>query len=124
MFLIIIITLALTNVGAFVILKLKKVKKVFLIISVIILTFVEVKADTNNWYRRKDDVTFVKNVLRNEVINLNDSTCYHVRYGKQMVYLSIYKDGYIRHYELKDGYVYSVTDIFPDGIKYYGPEKD
>ena len=52
-------------------------KKVILIISVIILTFVEVKADTNNWYRRKDDVTFVKNVLKNEAINVNDSTCIH-----------------------------------------------
>ena len=98
--------------------------KIMIIVIIILITFAKAFAGTNNNYHRKDDVTFVKNVLKNEAISVNDSTCYHVRYGRRMVYLSIYKDGYIRHYELKDGYIYSVTDIFPDGVEYYGPEED
>ena len=98
-------------------------KKIILIISTIILTFVTVNAKAKH-KPSKDDQTFVYNVLYNEGMCLEDKDYYHVIYGKKMIYLSIYKPEYIRHYEMKDGYIYSVTEIFADGLKYYGPEKD
>ena len=99
------------------------VKKLILIISTIILTFVAVSAVAKH-QPSKQDKTFVYNVLHNEGLSLQDSTAYDVTYGKRMIYLSIYKDDFIRHYEMKDGYIYSITEIFSDGVRYYGPEKD
>jgi hypothetical protein len=98
-------------------------KKLILIISTIILTFVGVSAVAKH-QPSKNDKTFVYNVLHNEGICLEDSTSYNVTYGKRMIYLSIYKEDFIRHYQMKDGYIYSITEIFSDGVRYYGPEKD
>lgn len=103
--------------------KINKVKKLILIISVIILTFVGISA-TAKHQPSKNDKTFVYNVLHNEGMCLEDTTAYDVTYGRRMIYLSIYKEQYIRHYEMKDGYIYSITEIFSDGVKYYGPEQD
>lgn len=97
-------------------------KKLILIITVILSTFVAVIAKEKN-PPTKDDIRFVHNVVKNEGLDYNDNSCYNAVYGKELIVLTIYKQYYTRVYYLKDGFVYSITEIFPDGVEYYGPEE-
>ena len=96
-------------------------KKIILIITVILSTFVATAKDKNP--PTKDDIRFVHNVVTNEGLDYNDNSCYSVVYGKELIVLTIYKEYYSRIYYLKNGYVYLITEIFPDGVEYYGPEE-
>ena len=97
-------------------------KKIILIIIVILSTFVTTNAK-DKYHPTKDDYTFVHNVVKNEGLDYQDNSCYNAVYGKQLIVLTIYKQYYTRIYYLKDGFVYSITEIFPDGVEYYGPEE-
>ena len=97
-------------------------KKIILITSIIILTFVATNAKDKN-PPTKDDIQFVHNVVKNEGLDYRDNSCYNAVYGKKLIVLTIYKEIYTRIYYLKDGFVYSITEIFPDGVEYYGPEE-
>ena len=97
-------------------------KKIILILIIILSTFVTTNAK-DKYNPTKDDYTFVHNVLSNEGIDYSDNSCYGVVYGKKMIVLTIYKEGHTTIYYLKGGYVYAVTEIFPDGAEYYGPEE-
>ena len=95
-------------------------KKIILIIIGTLLIFANVNAKP--FVPTKKDIEFVQNVLKNEGIEYNDNSCYRVVYGKKIIVLTIYKEYNTRIYQLKDGFVFSIMDIFPDGAEYYGPE--
>lgn len=95
-------------------------KKIILIVICTLLIFANVNAKP--FVPTKKDMEFVQNVLKNEGIEYSDNSCYGVVYGKKIIVLTIYKEYNTRIYQLKDGYVYSIMDIFPDGAEYYGPE--
>ena len=96
-------------------------KKIILIIIGTLFIFANVNA--KSFVPTKKDMEFVQNVLKNEGIEYSDNSCYGVVYGKKMIVLTIYKEGHTTIYYLKGGYVYAVTEIFPDGAEYYGPEE-
>jgi hypothetical protein len=95
-------------------------KKIILIVIVTLFIFADVNA--KSFVPTKKDIEFVQNVLKNEAIEYSDNSCYRVVYGKKIIVLTIYKQYTTRIYQLKDGYIYSIMDIFPDGAEYYGPE--
>jgi hypothetical protein len=64
------------------------------------------------------DIKVIRSVLANEGVDYTDRSQYNVVYGTNMVVLYVFKQYTTRIYQMKNGYVYVITDMFPDGAKY------
>lgn len=93
--------------------------KKLILTSLIVLAAVTAKSQTEK------DIKVIRAVLKNEGIDYTDRSQYNVVYGTNMVVLYVFKQYTTRIYQMKNGYVYVITDMFPDGAKYdYTDKKD
>ena len=88
-------------------------KKLILTSTIALCAFTFAKSQTN------EDTKIVHAIIKNEGLDYNNRTCYNVVYGKEgTVTVYVFKQYTTRTYYLRNGYVYMITDMFPDGAKY------
>ena len=93
--------------------------KKLILTSLIVLAAFTAKSQTEK------DTKVIRAVLKNEGVDYADRSQYNVVYGTNMVVLYVFKQYTTRIYQMKNGYVYVITDMFPDGAKYdYTDKKD
>ena len=84
-------------------------KKIILIIIVILFTFV---------YANAQDRQVAHKILKGENIQLSDSTHYEIQELKNYTKLTVYHQIFKRIYLFKDDCIYSITEVFYNGVKY------
>lgn len=84
-------------------------KQVFLLIIVLLLTFAYVNAE---------DRQVAYKILKGENIQLSDSTHYEIQEFKNYTKLIVNHKTFKRIYVFKDDCIYSITEIFYNGVKY------
>jgi hypothetical protein len=83
--------------------------KITLLVIALFTIFVVAKAD---------DKEVAHKILKGENIQLSDSSHYNIQYFKNYSKLTVYHKEFKRVYVFRDDCIYTITEIYYNGVKY------